>query len=319
VSYRLLDWAMGVTGLSPAHKLLLVALAHCCNGKAGAATCWPSQAKLCELTGLSERAVRYGLRELEARHLIATKPGRGRTSTRYRLACQDSPNGRLDLPEPMRETAAAPGPGRTPAQSAALVPAPRATPEVPEAANPEAQLLPLPDRAEGQQMPLPDGAEGQQMPLSGAPGAAQRGSICPTAGHQMPPEQGMEQGREQGAQREPSDPGARAPAPGQSAGAALSQPPGPRWRTIAAEVRPDLADPAAVRRKFDAYHRGATFATQADADRAWELWLLRERKNCFERYTELHEAADAPGAFLARLRAPRHDDLTAEYQVMRDD
>jgi len=294
VSYRLLDWALGVRDLSPAHKLLLVALAHCCNGKTGAATCWPSQTKLCALTGLSERALRYGLRELEARHLIATQTGRGRVSTRYRLACQDSPNGRLELPEPAAEPAAACdcNGARGTRRGAAAAP------------------------GAGQDAAL-------DAPGSGATDAPQRGSSCPSEGQQMPlrgapdaPKQGIEQGREQGDQRAPRDPDPRERERA-TARAALSQSPGPDWRAIAARVRPDLADPRAVRAKFEAYHRGHRFADPAAADRAWELWLLRERENCYKRFVEPPQAVSA-GSFLARL-APQRDDLHADYRVMSDD
>lgn len=303
MSYRLTAWAAEVRGLTPTQKLVLMMLAHCCNGSAGAAVCWPSQARLAELTGLSERSVRYALRELEARCLIQASAGQGRTSSRYRLACDDSPNRRLDLPEPE------PDPAR------------------------EGQALPhKPDR-EGQPLPHKPDREGQQLPPRGATGAGRGATVA--AKHRK------EQGREQGAQRETQDSAPRDRAP-EAAGAALSQAPDPDpapdllpdvapgpvpdqlpdqlgdWRTIAARERPDIADPEPVWRKFLAYHRATAFADAGHCARAWALWLSRECRNRQRRYTELPEAVFSPGAFLAGIK-PSHSDLTADYRVLRDE
>ena len=278
MSYRLSDWAWSVADLTPTQKLVLLALAQCCNGKPGNTVCWPSQARLRAMTALSERSVRYALRDLEARCLIASEPGRGKTSTRYRLTVQDSPNGCLDLPDPTAD----------------------ARPRGARDAAPE-----------GQQVPGSGPAEGQEMPLRGATVAGRGATVA--AGTSK------EQVREQGAQRELLDPASRVRAREPAAGTALSQPPGPRWRMIAAAVRPDLPDAAAVRAKFEAYHRGATFDDEAAAERAWELWLLREQTSAcrsrFRRYTE--PLRTVPGAFLTG-RPLASADLCAPDEVIRD-
>ena len=88
---------------------------------------------------------------------------------------------------------------------------------------------------------------------------------------------------------------------------------------IAAAVRPDIPDAAAVRAKFEAYHRRATFDDEAAAERAWELWLLREQTSAcrsrFRRYTEPLRAV--PGAFLTG-RPLASADLCAPDEVIRD-
>lgn len=53
--------------LAPTQKLVLVALAwHSDDG----GTCWPSQARLARLSGLSERSVRRAAKDLEQRGLV---------------------------------------------------------------------------------------------------------------------------------------------------------------------------------------------------------------------------------------------------------
>lgn len=92
MSLRATNWAFaaieGASGkLTPATTLTLLALAHAHNQETG--RCDPSIASLCSKTGLSERAVRNGLRQLERAHLIATthrtiRTGRGKRNLRSR-------------------------------------------------------------------------------------------------------------------------------------------------------------------------------------------------------------------------------------------
>ncbi|MFN3825982.1 MAG: helix-turn-helix domain-containing protein [Pseudorhodobacter sp.] len=77
--------------LTPSASLVLIALSHSHNQETG--RCDPSLATLCDKTGLSERAVRSGLRLLEGLGLVATthrtiRTGRGRRNlrNRYNLA-----------------------------------------------------------------------------------------------------------------------------------------------------------------------------------------------------------------------------------------
>lgn len=72
-------------------KLVLLALADHHNQETG--RCDPSVNRLCKTTGLSERSVRNGLRELEALKVITTverkqRTGRGKRNltNRYRIA-----------------------------------------------------------------------------------------------------------------------------------------------------------------------------------------------------------------------------------------
>lgn len=80
------DWAWMVPDLSPSTRLVLLALAeHVHDG----VTCFPGQARLAELCGVSDRQVRNLLHELQGRGLIAIehRPGQGggRKSNVYRL------------------------------------------------------------------------------------------------------------------------------------------------------------------------------------------------------------------------------------------
>jgi DNA-binding transcriptional ArsR family regulator len=83
VSIPATTWAFQQTDLPPTRRFVLVALADML--KMGQADCWPSIATLADRTGLSERSVRYALRDLEADHYVHVAPARrGRTPT-YRL------------------------------------------------------------------------------------------------------------------------------------------------------------------------------------------------------------------------------------------
>lgn len=75
------DWAWSQT-VTPTQKLVLLSLAEHANDSGG---CWPSTARLRELTGLSERAIRNAVRELEKLGLLICRQGRGKTSSHYSL------------------------------------------------------------------------------------------------------------------------------------------------------------------------------------------------------------------------------------------
>ncbi len=92
--------------LSPTQKLTLVALAWHSDGHGH---CWPSQARLARLSGLSERTVRRAVRDLETqqllrRHKRTTEAGAA-TSDLYVLQLTThppdtvtAPSGQADLP-----------------------------------------------------------------------------------------------------------------------------------------------------------------------------------------------------------------------------
>jgi len=97
------DWAWSITDLPPSTRLLLLALAeHVRDGL----TCFPGQARLAAMCGVSDRQVRNLLRELQGSGLITVehRPGRGggRKSNLYRLEMgnrqpdSDCPEGYLE-------------------------------------------------------------------------------------------------------------------------------------------------------------------------------------------------------------------------------
>ena len=80
------DWAWSLSDLAPSSRLLLLALAeHVHEG----VTCFPGQARLAAMCGVSDRQVRNLLRELQGRGLIVVehRPGQGggRKPNVYRL------------------------------------------------------------------------------------------------------------------------------------------------------------------------------------------------------------------------------------------
>jgi DNA-binding MarR family transcriptional regulator len=92
VSYETVGWAWRQEGLPSGEKVLLVALAEFADESW---SCYPGQARLSAMTGLSPRAVRDNLTRLEDRGLITRQhrhatEGYGRTSDRYRLLPADS-------------------------------------------------------------------------------------------------------------------------------------------------------------------------------------------------------------------------------------
>lgn len=294
MSYRLTEWAWSVADLAPSTRLVLLALADCCNGNRRTATCWPSLSHLEDKTGLSRASLKRALRDLEARDLIDRRPGDGRRATVYRLACQDSPNKRLDLGDPNTQVAP-PGSAGTATGRSAGDPAP--------AAGRGVIMNPL------------NGSRGVTVTPLG-------GHDEPPGGSHRPPEPGIEPGKGTGGTERDLPPRARAHAREAAADPALSGPPAPRWREVAATVRPDITDPGAVRRKFEAYHRGRTFPDEAAEERAWELWLLRECTTRAKRYTDSAESAGrAAGSFLRRIVLHAEDltadDLTADYEVIQ--
>lgn len=68
MSVQALTCALAMGGLGPSEKLLLIALANYADA---AMRCYPSNRRLCEDTGLSERTVRTVLKALEDRRIIS--------------------------------------------------------------------------------------------------------------------------------------------------------------------------------------------------------------------------------------------------------
>lgn len=71
-----------VTGISGTEKCVLMALADHAND---AGICWPSVARIVELTCFSERAVQSALKSLADRGLIVRSVSRGGRTTEYRI------------------------------------------------------------------------------------------------------------------------------------------------------------------------------------------------------------------------------------------
>lgn len=61
------NWAWGISGLKPAEKLVLLAIASYADKRG---VCYPSRRSLVEKTGLSENGVRVALRSLKKAGLV---------------------------------------------------------------------------------------------------------------------------------------------------------------------------------------------------------------------------------------------------------
>ena len=97
MSIRAIRWAWDQP-LPPTRKMVLLALANFHHTTTGA--CYPSLASIVTMTGLSERAVRYALRDLEAAKIIGStrrKVGGQWTSSAYTLFGKGSVMGQ-DVP-----------------------------------------------------------------------------------------------------------------------------------------------------------------------------------------------------------------------------
>ena len=81
MSIEMLNWAFQLPLDSPADKTVLIALA---NHADPTGDCWPSVARVCLYTSLSERAVRMALRRLEEQGFVTTTHKIGRSSS-YKL------------------------------------------------------------------------------------------------------------------------------------------------------------------------------------------------------------------------------------------
>ena len=100
MSERAWDWAWRCRGLTPARRLVLLALAE--HAEYNGETCMPAPGLLRRMTGLSRRGVAKTLNALEAVRLIAREPGGCDGATRYRLLL-DRPGSALDCPGAKRE------------------------------------------------------------------------------------------------------------------------------------------------------------------------------------------------------------------------
>lgn len=67
MSWRAVDWAWGQR-VEPSAKLVLLCLAT--QASAGEGRCWPSEERICEVTGLSAGAVHAELEELVRAGLV---------------------------------------------------------------------------------------------------------------------------------------------------------------------------------------------------------------------------------------------------------
>ena len=99
-------------GIPPTRKLVLLALARRAGDEGRA---WPSIARLCLDTGMSDRAVRYALKDLVAGEwiIVHRAPGRGLTMTLAPAAFAAAL--RHEMPRPRQKTSfgAASGAGRS--------------------------------------------------------------------------------------------------------------------------------------------------------------------------------------------------------------
>lgn len=84
MSYALIRWAWS-TSVNATEKLVLLALADCCNGHHDSNVCWPSMAHMQAVTGLSARTLQRAFNGLEAGGLISRTFGHGKETTTYTL------------------------------------------------------------------------------------------------------------------------------------------------------------------------------------------------------------------------------------------
>jgi hypothetical protein len=105
VSNAALAWAWPLPLKGPA-KVVLVALTDHAND---AAMCWPSVGRLAVWGGVSERAVRTALRDLERAGLILTAQSNGRRASRYTLAIGAYPDAAPRAPQPGTTCSGQPG------------------------------------------------------------------------------------------------------------------------------------------------------------------------------------------------------------------
>jgi hypothetical protein len=97
VSFKAARWAWSRQGLPPSAKLVLLALADCCNAKGDGKTCWPSLARLVEMTGASKGGLCKILDQLDRAGLIARERSQGGHSTTYTLNLELSPQETVGL------------------------------------------------------------------------------------------------------------------------------------------------------------------------------------------------------------------------------
>jgi hypothetical protein len=91
-AFRWFDWAMGPSAdpdLTPLAKIVAWLLAKHADNATG--RCYPSQALLAKESGSSVSGVRKATDALEAAGWISCVPGRGRTSSYYRLVVPECP------------------------------------------------------------------------------------------------------------------------------------------------------------------------------------------------------------------------------------
>ena len=98
MSIEMLNWAFHLQMDSPTDKLVLIALADHANHDGAS---WPSIARLCLFTALSERTVRAALRRLEAAGILHTEQTNGRTNRYWLTPAADTPG--ESYPPPRQE------------------------------------------------------------------------------------------------------------------------------------------------------------------------------------------------------------------------
>lgn len=101
MTIKAVEWALTREGISSTAKLVLVMLCDCINAADEAA--YPSQRRIAEVVGISERQVRTHIKTLVEASLIGVAPsagagrGLGRTSARYVIACDHRTGADRDL------------------------------------------------------------------------------------------------------------------------------------------------------------------------------------------------------------------------------
>ena len=279
MSLALTRWAWSLS-LSPTNKLVLLALADCCNGGQDLNTCWPSMVHLTTQTGLSLRSVQRALRDLEQLCLIASQPGSGKRSSTYTLSCTDTKTLPLDLAQP----------------------ASRGATVTPLTASRGATVT----------------GEGCHTVTPGVSPCHPRGATltgegchCVAQGCHSDTRTENEPEEKNSSLRESR----HFAAPKGEISRSLTDPLAlPDWQGIAQAIRPDIGNPSDSWEKFCDFYSGGTDVnarTTAEWEFLWRKWISREYKKRSTRYNRNTASDRPPGSFITDLAT---DAIPASYE-----
>ncbi len=293
-------WTWTRRGLSPRARLVLLALADCCNHKTASNVCWPSLTCLQYMTELSRSSVCRALDELANRDepLIFRGTGGGTKSTSYTLAFEPGEKSRVDdSPDPSPDPSARRAQPRKATVGSPSMTLPQSQDET--TGSPSVTLPQSQDETTGSPRVTPPQSQGDTGVVPGWDEGSPR--VTP----------GTRKGT--GKERESC-------ACGESAFAVHAVTAEMRtlslapdlfdWEEIGKRLRPEI-DGETVWEKFCAFHHGVT-KTVEDWERDWRLWVLRERPPPVRIRPE--RASRAIGDFLT----DQSPSISADFEVIRE-